>query len=113
METRDFLSGVSRICKSSSCRRDDCPLSFFCYRGYNDQTEEDFEKAEKVVKEWLKAHTKTRQTEFLKMYPDALMDDNGVMVINPCSLDKAHYTIPLCGCQCEDCRKQYWLKEVE
>lgn len=112
METKDFLSGVSRICKSSSCR-DDCPLNFFCCLNYNDQTEEDFEKAEKVVKEWLKAHTKTRQTEFLKMYPDALMDDNGVMVINPCSLDKAHYTIPLCGCQCEDCRKQYWLKEVE
>lgn len=111
MDATKFMMAMGQICLSNPC--EDCALNFFCRKVLYETTKDDVEKAEKVVKEWLKAHTKTRQTEFLKMYPDALMDDNGVMAINPCSLDKTHYTIPLCGCQCEECRKRYWSKEVE
>lgn len=113
MEARDFLSAMTRICSDNECNND-CPVRFYCRNSYDGNTKDDIEKVEKVVEEWLKDHpVKTRQSEFLKMYPDALMDDNGVISINPCLVDKALYTIPLCGRNCKECRKRYWLKEVE
>ena len=71
------------------------------------------------VEQWGKEHpVKTRQSEFLKMWPDAEISDDGLPSIAPCQLN-----IELLQCEsqkdCEDrgvcnkCRRDFWLKEIE
>lgn len=51
---------------------------------------------------------KTRQSEFLKMFPNAQMDD-GVVAACPSRVDKNFN----CCLPCDDCRKDFWLAEVD
>ena len=72
-----------------------------------------------IVEQWAKEHpVKTRQSEFLKMWPDAEIGDDGLLSIAPCQLN-----VELLQCDsqkdCEDrgvcgkCRRDFWLKEIE
>ena len=71
-----------------------------------------------IVERWTKEHPrKTRQSEFLKLFPRASMTADSVIAFCPKSMDSAfvcpikerdHYD-PECG----ECRKKYWLEEVE
>lgn len=115
METRDFLSAMIRICSEKVKCADDCPVQFFCTKNYDKNTKDDIEKVEKVVEEWLKDHpVKTRQSEFLKKFPNAAVD-YGTIDILPCKFDKtlaedcdgAHPK------KCIECKDVYWSKEVE
>lgn len=51
---------------------------------------------------------KTRQSEFLKMFPNALMDGCTVAMC-PVKVDENVD----CRLQCDDCRKDFWLAEVD
>lgn len=51
---------------------------------------------------------KTRQSEFLKMFPNALMDGCTVAMC-PVKVDENVD----CRLQCDDCRKDFWLAEVK
>lgn len=72
--------------------------------------------AEDVVKEvekWSTAHPrKTRQSVFLEQWPNATMYDS-VLGINPCLMDddfESHF----CGKDsCAQCRREFWMQEVE
>ena len=72
-----------------------------------------------IVERWAKAHPiKTRQSEFLKMWPDAEISDDGLLSIAPCQLN-----VELLQCEsqkdceergvCGKCRRDFWLKEIE
>ena len=62
-----------------------------------------------IVEQWVKEHpAKTRQSEFLKMFPNARIDD-GVIFLGPCAIDKSHK----CTLDCKKCCRDYWLKEIE
>ena len=62
-----------------------------------------------IVEKWAKEHPiKTRQSEFLKMYPNARIDD-GVIFLGPCAIDKSHK----CTLDCKKCCRDFWLKEIE
>ena len=71
------------------------------------------------VEQWAKAHPeKTRQSEFLKQWPDAEIGDDGLPTVAPCQLN-----IELLQCEsqkdcedrgvCDKCRCDFWLKEIE
>ena len=66
------------------------------------------------VEEWAKEHpVKTRQSEFLKLFPYARVKKaNGLPIVSPCDLD-----VKLAGkCEgipCQECWKKFWLAEVE
>ncbi len=71
------------------------------------------------VEQWAKEHpVKTRQSEFLKMWPDAEISDDGLPSIAPCQLN-----VELLQCEsqddcegrgvCDKCRRDFWLKEIE
>lgn len=67
------------------------------------------------VEEWAKDHpVKTRQSEFLKMCPNApIHPDTGIVKISPCEVDAVlRGNCPGVGC-CPECRKKFWLAEVE
>ena len=62
-----------------------------------------------IVEQWAKEHpVKTRQSEFLKMYPNARIED-GVIFLGPCAIDNSHK----CTLDCKKCCRDFWLKEIE
>ena len=74
----------------------------------------DCEKIENIVKKWSAENPKkTRQSEFLKMFPNANIDVNGALVIAPCHVN-TKFESEICGVgKCENCKKKYWLAEVD
>lgn len=67
---------------------------------------------DKVIK-WAKDHpVKTRQSEFLKMFPHAQKRD-GIINICPLSVEKDHKTNSEClKTDCGGCRQRFWNEEV-
>ena len=83
--------------------------------------EEHPDKANEIILKWCEEHpVKTRQSEFLKMFPNA-MKDGDVINIDPCVVDETlHLASTYWECakknnveDCEECRKNYWLAEVD
>ena len=71
------------------------------------------------VEQWAKEHpAKTRQSEFLKQWPDAEVGDDGYPSVAPCQLykdieEKDENGICCKNCGCDKCRRDFWLKEIE
>lgn len=68
-----------------------------------------------IVEQWAKEHSvKTRQSELLKMFPNASVGYNGTLVICPSQAD----TKAVVGCvrsekNCDKCKRDFWLTEIE
>lgn len=79
------------------------------------------DKANEIILKWCKEHPiKTRQSEFLKMFPNAQISSDGVIEIMPCAIEKNEYITSNSSCtvahgfnNCDECREKYWLAEVE
>ena len=73
------------------------------------------QKAVAIVEKWSAEHPKkTRQSEFLKMFPRVRTDDDGVIYIHPCDVDTSYKNENGCGnISCRDCKEKYWLAEVD
>ena len=71
--------------------------------------------AVKIVEEWSAAHPrKTRQSVFLEQYPNAKLNNEGIVDIWPCCVEKNMQTAGQCnGIYCVDCRREFWMQEVE
>lgn len=57
---------------------------------------------------------KTRQSEFLKLFPEAYVGGDGCLALNPCEF----YPNMRKECTnkytwCSDCRHKFWMQEVE
>ena len=72
------------------------------------------EEAVAIVQKWADEHPiKTRQSEFLKLYPNAAMNDGAIKI---CPLDlNVNFNCRATSerISCNTCRKDYWLKEVK
>lgn len=68
---------------------------------------------DKVIK-WAKDHpAKTRQSEFLKMFPKAKTDENGILIFCPRKFDPENINSVHCRRHgCVECRNDYWNEEV-
>ena len=74
------------------------------------------EEAVALVEQWAKEHPiKTRQSVFLEQWPNAEFDCQGVIAIDPCDVDKTMYGKDgdCYNGECDDCRRKFWLAEVE
>lgn len=70
-------------------------------------------EAVEIIEKWASEHpVKTRQSEFLKLYPNARLDEENFITICPCELnnDMEHETCV--HKSCPNCRKNYWSHEV-
>lgn len=72
----------------------------------------------KEVEEWTAAHPrKTRQSVFLEQWPEAELDTNGAVAICPTILSSdyrsANKRCKHPGTACSDCRREFWMQEVE
>lgn len=72
-------------------------------------------EAVEIAEKWAAEHpAKTRQSEFLKMFPDApIYPDTGLVGVSPCQVDRALCGNCPTGINCIECRKAFWLAEVE
>ena len=75
----------------------------------------DYEEMVKAAEQWAAEHpVKTRQSEFLKLFPDApIYPDTGLVRVSPCQVDRALCGNCPTGINCIECRKKFWLAEVE
>lgn len=73
-------------------------------------------EAVEFVERWAKEHpAKTRQSEFLKMFPRTKKALDGILKFCPQEVDSS-FACPLIlrnGTSCEHCREEYWLEELE
>ena len=76
------------------------------------------QKMVELVETWSKEHPrKTRQIVFLEQYPEAQTDDSGVLSVCPAVISQPHRKDGG-GCltihrKCADCRREFWMQEVE
>ena len=114
MDAVEFLKARSRICNDNVCEGD-CPLFHCC----NDRIDDNMVELVSIVEQWAKAHpVKTRQSEFLKMWQDAEIGDDGLPAVAPCQLykdmeEKDENGVCCKNCGCGICRRDFWLKEIE
>lgn len=67
-----------------------------------------------AVEQWSKEHPrKTRQDVFLERWPNCMMDDGGIVGMCPRNVDKMRVCNLSQSCRCADCRREFWMQEVE
>lgn len=70
----------------------------------------------KNTEEWSAAHPrKTRQSVFLEQYPEAEIDKCGCLILCPkhISADCRNRYGNCTNLVCSDCRREFWMQEVE
>ena len=115
MDAVKYVKTLHRLCKSqdgcSECildSEDGCIAAASRYEGY--------ENAVQIVEQWAKDNpVKTRQSEFLKRFPNA-----DLTRLQPCMIEKdkrsmwcgKYADFGANGC-CDECRYAYWNEEVD
>lgn len=115
MDAVEFLKGRCRMCTAQddckTCHIDAECREYFEKRNFSANV---VEKMVSGVEQWEKDHpAKTRQSEFLKMFPNTLLDDIGVIHVCPNNIDTTIECQINANRTCNDCRRDYWLQEVE
>ena len=117
MDALEFLKERNRLCGSyRGCVG--CPFGAAECVVIDMTSEHTCKRIVAAVEQWSKEHPrKTRQSVFLEQYPEAALDGYGVITICPAKLFKAHRSgNSRCNNQgklCIDCRREFWMQEVE
>ena len=118
MDALEFLRERRRMCKSFGTSCDGCPLQGHPCTSISSMNDGYLERLLVEVEKWSKENPrKTRQSVFLKQYPKAQIDDNGVLSVCPAGISPSHRKDGGgCLCiheKCSDCRRKFWMQEVE
>ena len=114
MDAVEFLKATRRLCAIYHCD-DGCPLFDSC----DTETDDGYAQKVRTVEQWAKEHpVKTRQDEFFKQWPDAEIGYDGLPTVAPCQLykdmeEKDENGVCCKNCGCAECRRDFWLKEIE
>lgn len=120
MDAIEFLVTRDRMCKSFNGRCNGCEVNE--HMGVDDMciyyTMQHPREVVEIVERWAKEHLrKTRQSELLKLFPRVSMTADGVIAFCPDSMDSEfecpHKTRDNIDPVCGECRREYWLEEVE
>ena len=117
MDALEFLRERKRMCKSyKNC--DGCPFVKGLCAISDIPSDEERKSVVAAVEQWSKEHPrKTRQSVFLEQYPEAEIDVDGMVPLCPMSISAAHRDSGG-KCKnperlCRDCRREFWMQEVE
>ena len=122
MDAVKFIEERNRMCKSFDGGCKGCPAFNACedepYCAVDQESTLDATAQIVMVEEWAAAHPrKTRQSIFLKHWPEAAIDACGVLNLCPTPISKSHRNIygkcARAGIKCDDCRREFWMQEVE
>lgn len=105
MDAVECMKAVTRMLKSGTI---DCAIQKYI----SAQKKNDYEGMVKAAEQWAAEHpVKTRQSEFLKLFPNAQTDSG---CLNACPMDVFGNTGIDCNKRtCFECKKAFWLAEVE
>lgn len=110
MEDWNFYEERYRMCKSFDNCADGCPaFDGLCTVKNEFLTDKGIEK----VKEWSVTHPrKTRQSALLELFRNVKLDDNGIVDIDTCKIEK--YRAKFCprSKNCSECRRTFWSEEI-
>lgn len=116
MDAVEFLKQFNRMCKAyndDGCK--ECPA-------YRHRCGEEFDGQEEdgvsIVEQWSKEHpVKTRQSELLKLFPEAEMIDDSYINICPVRISKEYKNnegiCRMVGINCDKCKRDFWLAEIK
>lgn len=118
MDAIEFVKERNRMCSTYTPKRcEGCPADNYGKEGTAcimvDKI--DAERLVPIVEEWSAAHPrKTRQSVFLEQYPQADIDNIGLLVMCPKRISADIRVTADCMRQrCSDCRREFWMHEVE
>lgn len=116
-----FIEERNRMCDrywqaDGDC--DDCPLVYTreCneLRNMVDGSGKAVGKVVEIIEKWSKEHPrKTRQDVFMEQWPNCMMGDDDVVGMCPRNVDKMYACNGLLFAGCPDCRRDFWMQEVE
>ena len=113
MDAVEFFKTVNRLCENQGCET--CPIGKkgYCMVGLYDDSVKSIEETVSKVEQWAKDHpVKTRQSEFLTMFPNALKSGR-VLDICPQNLNIDYMPPKRCeNISCGACKTDYWNEEV-
>lgn len=120
MNLTDFFKKQKRICNYYTDRQcpdcSGCPI--YAARGVNTRSYnscDDFilnniTEIVSLIEKWEKEHpAKTRQSALLEAFPNAPLDNDGVLILCPHNVGEQVE----CIYACSKCRKKFWMEEVE
>ena len=114
MDAVEFFKTVNRLCKNQSCK--ECPVykDMYCMIGFDDNSIKSIDETVSKVEQWAKGNpVKTRQSELLKLFPNA-KTDGGAIIFCPRNFLPEVEGEAYCKKhdKCRECRKEYWLADV-
>lgn len=121
MDAVRFIEERNRMCRFYGAVCTGCPPhnasgASVCLVGIELQC--NAEEQVQIVEQWSAAHPrKTRQSVFLEQYPEAIIDNHGVIQLCPLNISAAHRNsdgeCKSPGKKCTNCRREFWMEEVE
>lgn len=108
MDAVECMKAVTRMLKSGTI---DCAIQKYI----SAQKKNDYEGMVEAAEQWDAEHPiKTRQSEFLKLFPNAPIYTNTHNVaLDPCLVDTTLRGHCPTGRGCDICRREFWMQEVE
>ncbi len=128
MDAVAYFKAYARMCDSFDSKNNitgkpcvGCPLDDIGRGCHMNDLTNNAEKCVAAVEKWAKEHpVKTRQSEFLKMFPNARIESDGMPSICPIVVDKRCHNkdddVLFCLVrdeeECRKCRRDFWLAEI-
>lgn len=117
MDAVEFFKTMNRLCRTQGC--EECPVfkEGLCMvmriGSFGGDSDKSIEETISKVEQWAKDHpVKTRQSEFLKMFPNAHKSGR-VLDICPQTLNIEYMPLKRCeNISCSACKTDYWNEEV-
>lgn len=122
MDAVTYIKAYARMCDSFNSKNNitgkpcvGCPLDDIGHGCHMNDLTNNAEECVAAVEKWAKEHhIKTRQSEFLKMFPNASVGYNGTLVICPSQADaKAITECVRSEINCDKCKRDFWLAEIK
>ena len=117
MDAVEFFKAWKRMCREYPECCENCPI--YKAKGAGNGLCQNWvkmhpEKSIAIVEQWAKEHpAQTRQSEFLKLFPGVDADKtDGCLTLNPCII-YPKMREECSGKLCHECKKTFWLAEVE
>lgn len=116
MDAVEFLKERTRMCNFYMSRCMNCPGNKVAYCATLCAKAIDLVP---IVEQWSKEHpVKTRQSEFLKMFPEASMLNDEYLSIYPAQISSEGRDKQTGGCydpgmDCGKCKRDFWLTEIK
>lgn len=113
MDAIKYLKTLRRMCNCECCSQCELGKRLIVHETCTAWRKAHPEEAVAIVEQWAAEHpVKTRQSEFLEHYPDARILAHGCL--NVCPMNVFSDTGINCNAQpCIECKKAFWLAEVE